>query len=193
MRHLYILDPVYGVLRSMERIQPYRLETGCKGVIEEGGPSTKKESLCSFWNESITAYMRNRMTPTSSVDCGSILVNVASDEYSSSIDILHKGRVVAVHTKRARGLMARYFAEQDAQSLSDVSEFGLEGYRCVAVGESGDGSKQLWETVNVVGENIQVVQMLFDRDVVPGPPSMAKTKRKDDYTECNSDKRIRSK
>eukprot|EP00804_Cyclotella_cryptica_P020481 CCRYP_019800-RA/>CCRYP_019800-RA protein AED:0.14 eAED:0.18 QI:323/1/0.5/1/0/0/2/0/160 len=87
-RHLYILDPVYGVLRSMERIQPYRLETGCKGVIEEGGPSTKKESLCSFWNESITAYMRNRMTPTSSVDCGSILVNVASDEYSSSIDIL---------------------------------------------------------------------------------------------------------
>ncbi|KAL3790095.1 hypothetical protein HJC23_013606 [Cyclotella cryptica] len=142
-RHLYILDPVYGVFRSMERIQPYRLEMGCKGVIKEGGPSTKKESLSSFWKESVTAYMRNRMTPTSSVDCGSILVNLASEEYSSSIDIpslprntiflnvlfRHKGRVVAVHAKRAHGLMARYLAEQDAQSLSDVTEFGLEGYR----------------------------------------------------------------
>lgn len=205
-KHLYILDPVYGVLRSTERIQPYRLEMGCKGVINEGA-STKKESLASFWKDSVTAYIGNQLTSASSVDGGPILVNLASEEYSSSIDIpslpgntiflnvlfRHKGRVVSVHAKRARGLMARYLAERDAKSLSDVSEFGLEGYRCTPVNESGVERNRLWETVDVVGDNIRVVQMLFDRDDVPGTSSMAQTKRKDEKTVGKSKKRSRNK
>lgn len=47
---LFILDPVYGVLRSLDGIQPYRLEMGCKGVLEsEGGGKGKKDTLASFW------------------------------------------------------------------------------------------------------------------------------------------------
>lgn len=184
-KNLYILDSVYGVLRAVDKMQPYRLEMGCKGVVDVEG-SEKKESLATYWKESITAHLGNQLS-ISSDDGGPILANLASEEYSSSVDIAslpantifvniifrHKGRVIAVHAKRARGLMVRYIAEQDAKSLSDISNFDLEGYRCISAGE------KKWETVDLVGDNVQVVTMTFDRDDVPAAAT-SKSKRKDD-------------
>ena len=185
-KNLYILDPVYGVLRAMDRIQPYRLEMGCKGLVDVEG-STKKEPLATHWKDSITAHISNQMT--SPDDGPPILANLASEEYSSSVDksslprntifvnviFRHQGRVIAIHAKRARGLMARYIAEQEARTLSDISKFDLENYKCIKANKS---NKELWETVDVVGDNVQIVNMLFDRD----DASIAgeKSKRKDE-------------
>lgn len=183
-KNLYILDSVYGVLRAMDRMQPYRLEMGCKGVVDVED-SKKKESLATYWKDSITAHLGNQLS-ISSNNGGPILANLASEEYSSSVDIAslpantifvniifrHKGRVIAVHAKRARGLMVRYIAESDAKSLSDISHFDLEGYQCTSAGE------EKWETIDVVGDNVQIVNMVFDRDDVPAAVT-SKSKRKD--------------
>ena len=186
-KNLYILDPVYGVLRAMDRMQPYRLEMGCKGVVDVEG-STKKEPLATYWKDSITAHIGNQMM-ASPDDEPPILANLASEEYSSSVDksslprntifvniiFRHQGRVIAVHAKRARGLMARYIAEQEAKSLSDISKFDLENYQCI---KANGSNEELWEIVDVVGDNVQIVNMLFDRD--DAPSVVEKSKRKDD-------------
>lgn len=187
---LFILDPVYGVLRSLDGIQPYRLEMGCKGVLEsEGGGKGKKDTLASFWKESVTTYLGRALAATSdgSSDESPILANLASEEYSSSIDISslprntiflnvvfrHQGRVLAVHAKRARGLMARYLAENSSKTLEDVSKFDLEGYGCIEVDGSG-----CWETIDTVGDNVRVVKMTFDRSEAPNTMKAGtKTKR----------------
>ena len=193
-KHLYILDPVYGVLRSMDRMQPYRLEMGCKGVTNDKN-TTKTETLASFWKDTITTHIGRQLAAISeSADGGPILANLASDEYSSSVDVpslprntiflnivfRHQGRVIAVHAKRARGLMARYIAERAATTLADVSEFDLEGYKCV-------GGDDKWEIEDAVGDNVRVVNMVFDRDDdVHSAPSGGVTKRKGkDSTKSN--------
>ena len=186
-KNLYILDPVYGVLNAMDKMSPYRLEMGSKGILDIQG-STKKETLATYWKDSITSHFNNQLTSMTSDDGGPILANLASEEYSSSIDIAtlsrntiflnvifkHQGRVIAVHAKRARGLMARYIAENDAKSLDDISKFDMEGYACVHADVS---SKDLLKTAKIVGDNVRIVNMLFDRDVVPS--SGQKSKRKD--------------
>ena len=193
-KNLYILDPVYGVLRALDKMQPYRLEMGCKGIVDVNG-STKKETLAAYWKEPITTHLGNQLS-SSSEDGGPILANLASDEYSSSVDIAslpantiflnvifrHQGRVIAVHAKRARGLMVRYIAEQNAKSLSDISEFDLEGYQCIH-----DGDKK-WETANVVGDHVQILNMVFDRNSAR-TSSASKSKRKDNDPKASSKKK----
>ncbi len=228
--NLFVLDPVYGVLRALDGIQPYRLEMGCRGLFHSSGNSTankndRKESLSSYWKESVTSFLASELQLSTSHmsdeaisynskekgdqieektaenegnklndndDDQKILVNLASEEYSSSINpsslpsktiflnviFRHKGRVISVHSKRARGLMARYLSEKSAATLKDVSEFDLEGYACVRFNSSVkkenerkdanpgmDG--QFWETVDVVGDDVKIVQMIFDRDDIP--------------------------
>eukprot|EP00956_Cyclotella_meneghiniana_P044330 scaffold312946_cov129-Cyclotella_meneghiniana.AAC.1 len=160
---------------------------GCKGVVDVEG-STKKEPLATYWKDSITAHIGNQMM-ASPDDEPPILANLASEEYSSSVDksslprntifvniiFRHQGRVIAVHAKRARGPMARYIAEQEAKSLSDISKFDLENYQCI---KANGSNEELWEIVDVVGDNVQIVNMLFDRD--DAPDVVDKSKRKDD-------------
>jgi cytoplasmic iron level regulating protein YaaA (DUF328/UPF0246 family) len=192
-KNLFILDPVYGTLRALDRMQPYRLEMGCKGVVNNEGSTKKKETLATYWKDSITTHIGNQLSDISSTNDGGhhILANLASEEYSSSLDISslppntifvnilfrHKGRVIAVHAKRARGLMARYIAETKARSLSDISEFDLEVYQYICT--HGSTKEEKWETVNVVGDNVQVVNMVFDRDDTPSSAGQ-NLKRKDD-------------
>ena len=191
-QNLFILDAVFGVLRSLDTLQPYRLEMGCKGIVTSNNNNAKgkKETLASYWKESVTTYLGKELIKSSSSKGKSsspsaILANLASDEYSSSIDIAslppntiyintifrHQGRVLAVHAKRARGLMARYLCETDAQTLEDVSKFNLENYTCI---DSDGGNK--WEVIDVVGDNVQVIQMVFDRSEAP-PKAKAAGKR----------------
>ena len=193
--NLFILDPVYGVLRSLDTMQPYRLEMGVKGIVSLN--KGKKETLASYWKQSVTSYLGNELnnkmkSSSSSSPSLSILANLASDEYSSSINIAslptntiylnvifrHQGRVIAVHAKRARGLMAKYLAQTNAQTLDDVANFNLENYSCIEI-DGEDKSK--WEVTDVVGDNVQITKMVFDRSEAPpkagGKRTAASTKR----------------
>lgn len=182
--NLFILDPVYGVLRSSQNMQPYRLEMGCKlfNGAEDGEGSKKKETLSSFWRESVTSYLSRELLKidqaSSQAEEGEyrpILANLASEEYSSSIIIRslprntiflnivfrHQGRVLAVHAKKARGLMARYIAQRGATTIQEISEFNLENYQCITL------AGQISEVLDTVGDNVHVVRMIFDRDAAP--------------------------
>ena len=184
-QNLFVLDAVYGVLRALDVIQAYRLEMGCKGIVSSNNDKGKKETLASYWKESVTSYIgKELLTKSSSSSKGkgksssspAILANLASDEYSSSIDVeslpqntiyvnvifRHQGRVLAVHAKKARGLMARYISSSNAQSLEDMSNFNLENYQCI---DTDEGNK--WEVTDVVGDNVQVIKMIFDRNEAP--------------------------
>jgi cytoplasmic iron level regulating protein YaaA (DUF328/UPF0246 family) len=177
-QNLFILDPVFGVLRSLDTLQPYRLEMGCKGVVSSCDPNAKKETLASYWKESVTSYLGRELIKSANKEqSASILANLASDEYSSSIDVAslppntiyinavfrHQGRILAVHSKRARGLMARYLSETNAKTLEDVSNFNLENYTCIGT----DAKNKKWEVTDVVGDNVQVIKMIFDRSDAP--------------------------
>ena len=186
--NLFILDPVYGALRSLQSMQAYRLEMGVTNLFGQSKQSSKKQSLAAFWKDSMTAYLGNELTKTSKV-CkseGAILVNLASEEYSISIQphdlprntiflnvIFHtKGRIVSIHAKRARGLMARYLAENNASTLEDIAGFAAENYTCV----NSDGPKgRQWEEMDTQGDSVKICRMIFDRD---GPPPKEKADSK---------------
>ncbi|GKY96819.1 hypothetical protein MPSEU_000641100 [Mayamaea pseudoterrestris] len=130
--NLRIIDPVYGVLRPLDMMQPYRLEMATKKALAHD-TSIK---LADYWKESVTeslsADLKTRSLP--------ILLNLASDEYAAAVDdtalpgqfvkvvFKDQGRVVAVHAKRARGLMCKFMSENDVESLEDVQRFNEEGY-----------------------------------------------------------------
>jgi len=131
---LRIVDPLYGVLRPLDMIQPYRLEMATRNVF----PNDKSLKLASWWQPSVTNRLSEELEGRESM----ILLNLASDEYSAAVDPKHlpegtryvrivfreEGRVIAVHAKRARGLMARYVSETGATSLEEIKLFNVEGY-----------------------------------------------------------------
>ena len=130
---LFVLDPVYGVLRSLRGMQPYRLEMGCK-LFEPSpkGGSGKRQSLVMHWRESVTRYLGEELSSSrggignDANEGGNgggprILANLASEEYSVSIHppslppdtillnvvFRHRERVQTVHAKRNRGVSWR--------------------------------------------------------------------------------------
>jgi uncharacterized protein len=134
--HLRILDPLYGVLRPLDVMQPYRLEITTKLCL------TKEDGfipLTKYWRNSISDYVSKDLSARKT----KLLLNLASDEYSSLVDLkalptdtqckkvifLEAGRVVSVHSKRARGLMVRYIASQVCTTWDDVTKFQEEGYK----------------------------------------------------------------
>jgi cytoplasmic iron level regulating protein YaaA (DUF328/UPF0246 family) len=186
---LFIIDPVYGVLRSLQHMYPYRLEMNCKlpllsihqednktGIAAASASTTTATTanLSSYWKSHITSYLVKELTnihsgagagagggllsnnqqPQQQQQHRPILVNLASEEYSSCIDktilpsnaiycniiFKHQGKVVSVHAKRGRGLLARYLADVNAVTLQDISSFDYEGYGCV---ECANG--KMWE------------------------------------------------
>jgi cytoplasmic iron level regulating protein YaaA (DUF328/UPF0246 family) len=129
--HLRIVDPVYGWLRPMDAIQPYRLEMASRNILPKKG-NEKSITLANFWRPAIQESLLKTET-------AKMILNLASDEYSSAVNppegiemikviFRHEGRVIAVHAKRARGLMARYLAENRVDSLEGAKEFQEEGY-----------------------------------------------------------------
>ncbi len=132
-KHLRILSGLYGVLKPLDIISPYRLEMGTKISV------AKNKDLYEFWKEEITNQL-NKDLKTSS-----IVVNLASIEYFSSVDTEKlKSRVISpvfkdfkngqfkiisFYAKKARGLMAKYLIENRAKTPEDLNKFNLDGYK----------------------------------------------------------------
>ena len=134
-RHLRILSGLYGVLRPLDLMQPYRLEMGTKLKTEKG------KNLYEFWGPQI-ATLINEALAEEAEPC---LVNLASNEYFKSIDrkvlkakvlnIAFKEnkngiyKIVAIHAKRARGLMVDFAIRNRVENVEQLKDFDAEGYR----------------------------------------------------------------
>ena len=136
--HVAILSGLYGVLRPLDLMQPYRLEMGTK--LKNPGGAT----LYAFWQKTIAPYLNARLAK----EKNPIVVNLASEEYFKAVDlkalnarivqcVFQDGKndvykVVSFHAKRARGLMARYAIEKRVTKPDDLTKFDTEGYAYVA-------------------------------------------------------------
>ncbi|KAI9911445.1 hypothetical protein PsorP6_009761 [Peronosclerospora sorghi] len=139
--HLRILCGLYGLLRPLDLIQPYRLEMGHKLVTPRG------TSLYDFWHDTLVAELKalyEDEEATDEIKQERVLVNLASQEYFKSlpraaletagisvVECVFKddGRIKSVYAKRARGLMVKYLIEHRVHSVADLSGFHLEGYK----------------------------------------------------------------
>ena len=133
-QHVCILSGLYGVLRPLDRMQPYRLEMGTRLRTDAG------VNLYQFWGTRIADYLNQRLAAEKT----SIVVNLASQEYFKAVDRTalqarvidcvfeeYKGgqyRILGVLAKRARGLMARYAAQHRIDTPQRLQGFDLEGY-----------------------------------------------------------------
>ncbi|MEM0953819.1 MAG: peroxide stress protein YaaA [Pseudomonadota bacterium] len=134
-KHLRILSGLYGVLRPLDLMQPYRLEMGLK-FANSGG-----KNLYEFWGDDITALLNKQLKSLKS----DVLVNLASNEYFKSVQpgVLNaevitpvfkdmkggKYRVISFFAKKARGQMARFAIEKRLQDVSGLKRFRQDGYR----------------------------------------------------------------
>ena len=134
-QHLCILSGLYGVLRPLDRMQPYRLEMGTRLKTDKG------TNLYRFWGSQIAEYLNSRAR----ADKSPVLVNLASEEYFKAVDLKalqprvvncvfeeKKGanyKIVSFFAKRARGLMVRYALQHRAATPEQLKGFDLEGYR----------------------------------------------------------------
>jgi len=132
--HLRILSGLYGALRPMDLIQPYRLEMKTKLKNPRG------ENLYQFWNERITDKLNEVLDSQDE----KVLVNLASNEYFKSVkpkklegrllDISFKEtkddktRVIAIFAKRARGMMTDFILRNRIEHAEDIKDFGAGGY-----------------------------------------------------------------
>jgi uncharacterized protein len=143
--NLRILDALYGLLRPLDRIQPYRLEMDTKSILPHGS-TVPVAKLSAYWSEPIAASLTYELTRSNALDGQPILLNLASEEYSAAVRVAllpshcryikvvfwEDQRVVAVHAKRARGLMVRFLSKHKATTLEDILKFDVEGYEYMA-------------------------------------------------------------
>ncbi|MDO5969012.1 peroxide stress protein YaaA [Flavivirga aquimarina] len=127
-----IISGLYGVLKPTDLIQPYRLEMGTKF------PVGVKKNLYEFWKKDITTALNKEL------EDGELFLNLASNEYFKAIDVktlkvtvitanfkdFKNGEYKTIMTfaKLARGYMARYIVDTNANTLDDVKGFNYEGY-----------------------------------------------------------------
>ncbi|MCB9425507.1 MAG: peroxide stress protein YaaA [Flavobacteriales bacterium] len=127
-----ILSGLYGMLKPLDVILPYRLEMGTKLPI-----GTKK-NLYEFWKTKLTKELNEELTE------GELLVNLASKEYATAIDFKKikgtvispefknykngKLKIISFFAKKARGLMARYIIDNNIDSVEGLKGFNVDGY-----------------------------------------------------------------
>jgi len=140
--HLCILSGLYGVLRPLDLMQPYRLEMGTRLANPQG------KDLYDFWGTQISDYLNKRLR----ADVSPVVVNLASQEYFKSVDRRalkapvvdcvfedYKGgqyKIISFHAKRARGLMARFAIERRLVQPEQLRDFDAEGYAFDAAGST---------------------------------------------------------
>lgn len=129
-QHLRILSGLYGLLRPLDLMQPYRLEMGTKL------PNPRGKDLYAFWGDELTCAI-NALKP-------GVVVNLTSNEYFKSVHVKKltcpvitpvfedwqggKYKIVSFYAKRARGLMVRWAALHGVTDPQQLKGFDLEGY-----------------------------------------------------------------
>ncbi len=129
---LRILSGLYGILKPLDLIQPYRLEMGTRM------PVGTHKNLYGFWKDKLAANLNQELTDDE------LFVNLASTEYFKAVDtkILKvpvitpifkdwkndKLKVISFFAKRARGMMVRYIIDTDAKTIEDLKGFNYDGY-----------------------------------------------------------------
>jgi len=132
--HVCILSGLYGVLRPLDLMQPYRLEMGTQ-IANPGG-----NNLYAFWGSQISDYLNTRLRS----DASPVVVNLASNEYFKAVDTkalkaqvvdcvfqenkAGQYKIVSFYAKRARGLMARYATVHKLTHIDQLKAFDSEGY-----------------------------------------------------------------
>lgn len=134
-QHLRILSGLYGLLRPLDLIQPYRLEMGTRFENQRG------KNLYQFWGDRITQQLNKELEKQSSP----VLLNLASDEYWSVVKpkqlnarIVNpvfkdrkngKYKIISFFAKKARGMMSAYIIRNRINQLDDIKEFNAGGYQ----------------------------------------------------------------
>ena len=132
--HLAILSGLYGLLRPLDGVAPYRLEMGSRLRTNKGN------TLYDFWGKQIA----DRINEILSSHDEQVVVNLASKEYTKSISkkalkakIVEckfmeerdgKLKILSVYAKKARGLMARYMMENQLETVDALKGFSVDGY-----------------------------------------------------------------
>ena len=127
-----ILSGLYGVLKPLDLIQPYRLEMGTQLKIG------RKKNLYDFWKQSVTNFLNDELKE------GELFINLASNEYFGAVDKKNlktnvitpvfkdwkndKLKVISFFAKKARGSMVRYILDTDSKTLEDIRGFNLDEY-----------------------------------------------------------------
>ena len=125
-----ILSGLYGILKPLDRVQPYRLEMGRKLAGEHG------KNLYDYWGNTVTKALADEKPYA--------VINLASEEYFSvikpqnlDVPVIHvkflnekdgKARVIGLFAKRARGAMAGWVVRHAVEKVSDLKDFDLDGY-----------------------------------------------------------------
>ncbi len=129
---LRILSGLYGILKPLDLIQPYRLEMGTK--LKVG----RKNNLYEFWKKTVTRLLNEEL------EDHELFINLASNEYFSVIDTKalkvpvitpqfkdwkgDKLKMISFFAKKARGMMVRYIIDTGVETIEDLKGFNYEGY-----------------------------------------------------------------
>lgn len=143
-KHLRMLSGLYGVLRPLDLMQPYRLEMGTKLTNSRG------KDLYAFWGERISNWLNDALAAQGD----DVLLNLASNEYFGAvkrkalnarvIDVDFKDlkngqyKIISFYAKKARGLMSRYVIKERIKRPEQLKDFAYDGYRYSPADSSAD-------------------------------------------------------
>lgn len=145
-RDLRILSGLYGIIKPLDLIQPYRLEMGTSFAV-----SKKAKNLYQFWGDKIRLVLEKELEK----EKNPVLINVASSEYFKAAqlgkikfpvitcvfkDLSKKGdyKVNMTFAKQARGMMTRFILKNDLKKANDLKAFNSAGYYFSAKDSSGE-------------------------------------------------------
>ena len=142
--HLRILSGLYGLLRPLDLIQPYRLEMGTKL------PNSAGKDLYAYWKPTLTPALNEAIAESGS----NVLVNLASNEYFKAVDTKQLNarvitpvfkdekngtfKIISFYAKKARGLMSAWMIQQQVNEPDELKAFDVAGYRFDASASQGD-------------------------------------------------------
>ncbi len=134
-KHVRILSGLYGILRPLDLMKPYRLEMGTKLETEQG------KNLYEFWGNKVQKNVLEELKKQKS----DLIINLASKEYftvlgklSDEINVVSpsfkdykngKYKIISFYAKKARGLMARWIIKNKVKDFEELVKFNLDGYK----------------------------------------------------------------
>jgi len=134
-KHFRMLSGLYGVLRPLDLMQPYRLEMGTRLSTERG------KNLYEFWGNEVTEGLNAQLKTIKS----KYLINLASNEYfkvvkpkilnaeiiTPAFKELKNGeyKMIGIYAKKARGMLSRYIIQNQLSDIEDIKSFDLDGYK----------------------------------------------------------------